>query len=255
MILAKIFNYQSRHGTAETVRKIAFRLLESMGIKKLAAYEQIQWEFEHRICKYLKIGNDEILSFYIIGAHEGREVRSLSRTFMNSHFTLFEPYPPYYTFLNKKFKKAGNFRIENLALSSQSGQLDFFQTNIDGSGSLFEPNSVAKRSYNMTVAEKINVEVITLDYFVSNQRSISPDILWVDVQGHELEVFKGGIETLKTVKAIFVEVAAGYPVYQGQRRMDDLTQLLGENNFFLCGLGTDPINFTGNAIYLNEKYL
>ena len=252
MIIEKFSNYRTRNGTVATIKKVFSRLLEKIGFKQLAAYEQVQWEFENKICNYLKISADEISSFYIIGAHKAAELPSLRKRYAKAEFELFEPYPKYSKYLNHKFGDLNRVRVHALAVSDQSGKIDFYQTNIDGSGSLYKPNKTAEQNYNMRVTEEVVVPVTTLDKYCQSELKSLPDILWIDVQGQEYSVLKGASGILSQTRAIFVEVAAMSPIYENQVCLNKITQLLEALGFSLVGLGTDPLNFTGNAIFIRR---
>jgi len=255
MILDQILNYKKRHGFKKTIIKIINKLLESIGLINQKPYEFVQKTFEKNIHNYIGLDRSEIKSMFIVGAHEGREVKVLSKNYPECIFYLFEPYPKYFKFLLKKFHSNSLVNCFNLGLSSKSGIMEFYQTNIDGSGSLFKPNSLANENYNMEIEEILKVEVRTLDQYINDTSAPIPDLLWIDVQGHEINVLQGADESLSLVKAIFVEIAAGKPIYEGQVSLTMISKYLSKKEFILCELGTDYLNLTGNAIYLNSRFI
>lgn len=254
MLVDQILNYKKRHGVKKTIFKIFTKLFEKLGIINPKPYEFVQNTFEKNIHHYLGMHKNEIKNMFIVGAHEGREVRVLSRSYPECEYYLFEPYPKYFSFLEEKFRKRKDVNLLNLGISSKVGEMEFYQTNIDGSGSLFKPNNLANSSYNMKVKEKIKVNVTTLDNYIIETKINMPDLLWIDVQGHEMNVLKGGDNSLEKIKAIFVEIAAGSPIYDGQVSLNDINVYLSQKGFVLCELGTDHENLTGNAIYINLRF-
>ena len=254
MLFEKILNYHKRNGTSAVLKKILGRILENLGLKARPAYEQVQNEFVEKITQYLKCEIIELKSVYIIGAHKARELPVLKRSFPMAKFYLFEPYPQYFKYLLKKFGKDNHVKIYQVALSDSSKKTKFYQTNIDGSGSLQKPNSIAKETYNMSVKEIISVEVDTLADFRKNRYLPYPDILWIDVQGTEYKVLLGASkDVLSKTKAIFVEVSSNKPIYEKQVSLNKIYSLLDKHGFALVGLGTDPINHTGNAIFIRRN--
>lgn len=105
----------------------------------------------------------------------------------------------------------------------KAGYLYFIRKQVGSGGSVFafEPQSnlyqyiiKIKRLFNwenvtvehLALSETVSTE--TLDSYCS-RKAIKPDFLKIDVEGNELNVFKGGIETLKKNKPkIIVEIEA-----------------------------------------------
>lgn len=92
------------------------------------------------------------------------------------------------------------------------------------------------------------MKTISLDKYYNNKEL---DILWIDVQGAEKLVLDGANETLKKIRAIFIEVSIDSGFYEGAVKMKTLSKLLSEYDFSLVLLGTD-INLTGNALYIKS---
>ena len=87
--------------------------------------------------------------------------------------------------------------------------------------------------YHTGAISKRVVEVTTLDDYAKEIASIY--LLKIDVQGFELEVLKGAIETLKKTDHIFVE-AGIRPLYQGAPRFTDVYDFLADRGFHLMAM-------------------
>ena len=85
----------------------------------------------------------------------------------------------------------------------------FYDTEDAMCSSLYEPNEELLGRYNnMDVARVKNissVDTVSLDHFVSGHDIGSVDFIKIDIQGAELDVFQGGVSTLKNVLAIVTE--------------------------------------------------
>jgi len=106
----------------------------------------------------------------------------------------FEPDPINFSYLvkNIEFNKVEDkiFPV-NKILSNKEGKIPFI---ITGSGcSMKGKNSIKKESMK-------EIESITLDYFVEKEKINKLDFIKMDVEGSELEVIKGGLETIKKFK-------------------------------------------------------
>lgn len=110
--------------------------------------------------------------------------------------------------LNQKAKQG--IRYFPVALGLTEEQRPFYVTNHPMCCSLYKPNEELISLYNnMDVAMLKSVETIetvSLDYFTRNNNIDSVDFIKIDIQGAELDVFRGGPETLDDVVAIVSEV-------------------------------------------------
>ena len=77
---------------------------------------------------------------------------------------------------------------------------------------------------------EIQVDTVSLDYFVKAANIDRIDFIKIDVQGAELEIFRGGERSLKDVVAIVTEVEFE-PIYVGQTIYEDVSIYLREQGF------------------------
>ena len=74
------------------------------------------------------------------------------------------------------------------------------------------------------------------------------NFICIDVQGYELEVFKGATETLKHIDCIFSEVN-NIELYEGCATIDKVDEFLGKNNFKRTVTTMVEDNSWGDAVY------
>lgn len=100
-----------------------------------------------------------------------------------------------------------NVTIEHLALSDSAGTVTLFiPTGKDKSSS--PGATIVKQAAGTDIGATETVATETLDSYCS-RHNIRPAFLKIDVEGNELRVFQGGIETLKKYKPrIIVEIEA-----------------------------------------------
>jgi hypothetical protein len=79
----------------------------------------------------------------------------------------------------------------------------------------------------------IQLETVSLDFFARQSGIECIDFIKIDVQGAELEVFRGGEQVLKNVMAIVSEVEF-QPIYVGQPLYEDVSAHLRTQGFALC---------------------
>jgi FkbM family methyltransferase len=80
------------------------------------------------------------------------------------------------------------------------------------------------------------VEVYSLDSIYQRDQLPVPELVKLDVQGFELSVLQGGVELIRRVKYLVVELSFR-PFYKGQPSAWQLLKFLDENNFVMVGQG------------------
>jgi hypothetical protein len=99
-----------------------------------------------------------------------------------------------------------------------------------GFSSLFRINPDYTRRRGRIIQDEVTVQSTTLDaYFVGK---LKPAILWVDVEGAELQVFRGATNTLSAVKLIHVEVSFR-PMQVGKPLFWEISRYLKGQGFSL----------------------
>lgn len=140
-----------------------------------------------------------------IGAHKGGYLYWLHKAVGQSgRVYAFEPQPNLYAYLQTicADKAYANVQLEHAGISDQSGQLDFFIPKSSGASSPGATFNSHKKEAE--VCEIITVKTLTLDQYFTDKQP--PSFLKIDVEGHELNVFKGAENLLKNTKpTILVE--------------------------------------------------
>jgi hypothetical protein len=116
--------------------------------------------------------------------------------------------------------------------------------------SLYKPNEkLLKLYHNLDVAylKAIRtIETMSLDSFATEYSITAVDFLKLDIQGAELEVFKGGAEVLAEVVALVCEVEF-VPLYEEQPLFGDVcaylssTELMFHKFLGLAGRALSPV--------------
>ena len=116
--------------------------------------------------------------------------------------------------------------------------------------SLYQPNEELIKLYNKFesayLKEVSEIETVTLDYFIKKKNIGEVDFIKIDVQGAELDVFKGATNTLENVLKIVTEVEF-IPHYIDQPLFGDICNYLEKYNLMfnkflgLAGRALKPI--------------
>ena len=116
-----------------------------------------------------------------------------------------------------------------VALGRTEQKCLFYETYHPMCSSLYKPNEKMLNMYNdleVSLLKSISsVETLSLDFFI-RKNNIGPiDFIKIDIQGAELDVFWGGVNTLKEVVAIVSEVEF-VPLYLNQPLFGDVCAFL-----------------------------
>lgn len=163
-----------------------------------------------------------------IGAHFGEE-HSLYKKLMIDKLVYFEPVLKTYKKLQENVKDAQLF---NYALGSENKFIEMYieEKDLFGCSSILKPSS----NYdNVSFTPNETVEMKTLDSF----EFVGYNFLNIDVQGYELEVLKGSLNTLKNIDYIVCEINKNTPQkkmdYIGAPDVSDVISLLSNYGFTL----------------------
>jgi len=121
--------------------------------------------------------------------------------------------------------------------------------------SLYKPNETFNKLYNnlevTNLKDEIEIDTITLDYFIDKHDIGNIDFIKIDVQGAELDIFKGASNALKNVLNIVCEVEF-IDVYENQPLSGDICNYLSQYNLMfnkflgLAGRAIKPVKLDNN---------
>lgn len=136
--------------------------------------------------------------FFDIGANVGYYTILASRRVGRAGVVVaFEPVLRNLVFLQQHvdLNNAGNVKILPFALSEKSSIASFSLGQNSAVGHLSEPNGANNGQTN----DLVYVPTVSLDE-ISVKLNLAPDVMKIDVEGAEMEVFRGGRQTLEKVK-------------------------------------------------------
>lgn len=163
-----------------------------------------------------------------IGAFDGREYSDYLEAGINN-MIFFEPVQSNYRKLISTVPKQDGIQTYNIALGNETGLKQMFVERVKGqSCSFLAPKTHLELHPQIKFSGKETVSMTRLDSIIFD-RSVF-NMINIDVQGYELEVFKGAIETLRTVDIIYTEVNFE-EVYKGCCRVEELDAFLKPYGF------------------------
>lgn len=194
----------------------------------------------------LKQYNCSVTGIIHVGAHDGGELP----VYLQNGITkviFFEPLPDIFKTLEENIKNHSDVKAYNCALGSKQEEKSLNISNNLYSSSLLAPKKHLEIHREVTFTQNIQVPVKTLDSFeIKNYNFLN-----MDVQGYELEVLRGGTETLKQIDYIFTEINF-QEVYENCVLDYQLDSFLKEYNFTRVATFNGVPGFWGDAFYVKN---
>jgi len=183
-----------------------------------------------------------------IGAHYGQEFTIYENNEIKNQI-FFEPLEKNFKVLESEIN--GKYPIFKLALGNKTGEVEMFveSANSGMSSSVLEPLIVLKQYPHIIFNEKEIVQMKRLDDIHLDLENLN--FINIDVQGYELEVFKGATNTLKYIDCIMTEINRE-ELYKDCTKVEELTDFLSEFGFILVEETWDGGSW-GDGFYVKKK--
>jgi FkbM family methyltransferase len=160
------------------------------------------------------------------GAHYGSHAACFLQLWPSATVHAFEPQPDTLARLKQNFTGNSRVRIYGCALAESVGEAQFHINEKNHTSSLLEtlePDA-------MHPAATATVPLTSLDAWCVQEKLPPPEVIKLDLQGHELAALRGAQKSLAGVKAIVAEVNF-YPRYTGSCLAHEVTAFLYEHGF------------------------
>lgn len=193
-----------------------------------------------------------------VGAHDGEISGQLSCLFRPAFVGLVEPLPQMAKVLRSR-SFASRQLVFECALGSQSGEAILNVLASLPSSSLLEPAEGLEALFHrpMEQVQSVQVPIRTLDSVFEECRLDQLDLLKIDVQGYELQVFQGGLRTLAHTRMVVTEVSF-FEHYLHQPQFVDIYVFLRGQGFELLRLFGHLLDANGrplqcDAVFVNSR--
>lgn len=183
-----------------------------------------------------------------IGAHYGQETyHYINKNIQNLIF--FEPLQKNFDVLQSRVPS--HVITHKLALGNSNQKIKMFveSDNQGMSSSVLKPKLHTTQYPNIKFTEMEEVDMMRLDDVSFDRQRFN--MINIDVQGYELEVFKGSVETLNHIDYIITEINRD-ELYEGGAQIEELSN-------FLMGFGFELVEFNwagetwGDALYIKTN--
>jgi FkbM family methyltransferase len=171
-----------------------------------------------------------------VGAHHGEFATAILALLPRASVYSFEPLSEGYQRLAALAAREPRLKVFQVALGMETGPIDFWQSSFSAASSGLAMTELHKQAFPWTAGQtRVTVACAPLDSFRSNIELKPRVLLKVDVQGSEDRVFLGGLELLRSVDYVLVEVSFKR-LYEREALFPDIHQLLAQNGFDFAGV-------------------
>ena len=192
-MLSRLYRYESVKSIKNFVRPAKHFVCGKNGIYE--AIDQVIYHFAHR--------PESVRTVFDIGAAHGEYAVHFLKSFPNATVYCFEPVAASFEILRRRVARYGDrVKLYNFGLFNHSGTEIIHETPHGDSSSFFDrkiPHAVAR-----------SIPVRSLDDFVREEKIAAIDFCKIDVEGAELEVLKGGVDTFANrIRLAYIEIEPG----------------------------------------------
>lgn len=171
-----------------------------------------------------------------IGANIGNHTLFYSKYFKN--ILSFEPLPMNFKLLEINTNDLKNVNIFNFAIGSENLNRDFFFDYRNLGGSSFNTN-------NDESLNKLSLPIRKLDDLNLDSENIA--FVKLDVEGLEIDVIKGGLNTIKSNFPIIAFEQQKHTIENGSSEVIDYLKNIGYNKFYISK--TKPVIINSNNFF------
>ena len=185
-----------------------------------------------------------------IGAHRGQEISDYIDGGIQD-IILFEPLSTNFEILEQNLADMNaNISGHQVALGNEEKKVTMYLSNNEQmSSSILRPKKHIQNHPTVLFEGTEEVDMMRLDSYSDETEKFN--FINMDVQGYELEVLKGGSETLKHVDYVYCEVNRD-EVYENNAYIEELDEYLGNYNMGRVETVWSG-GIWGDALYIKQK--
>ena len=222
------------------------KLSQTMLSKRL-----LQALFRHRVlagAEHRNVLSRDLGSVVDIGANRGQFALAARQWAPKARVISFEPLPEVAAIFRRVFSDDPAVKLHVTAIGDKAEKKTIHLSARDDSSSLLEIGEAQSNHFPGThEVGTLDVEVGTLDQFLSGEEILRPAMLKLDVQGFELQALAGCRNLIGNFDYVYCECSF-VELYKGQKLAGEVIRYLGELGFSLSGIYNPSYDRDGNCI-------
>lgn len=213
-------------------------------MRNVRAHEVRTWEQQQNALWRPFIAHHDIRTVIDVGANTGQFARLIHRICPAAKVFSFEPLPNCRAELDATLASIPGSKIFPIALGDTTGSVAMRQSAFSPCSSLLNGTNHLGDDYpEAAIINPIDVPLKRLDDVLSGE-TLEPGIaVKLDVQGYEIPVIRGALQTLERAALVVVEVCFFRKLYEGQPLFDEIYRTLRDLGF----------NYMGNPEQYSQK--
>lgn len=228
------------------LKKILKRIFKKFGVHVTRAKHSL----DYNLFKYTTF--DFIID---VGGNRAQFIDSI-KTLIPENTTIhaFEPIEQLHDEYRKN-TKGFYVTIYNKLLSDEENYCEFqLHTNHDQSSSILRRTDLCVTKFPFTSDSKpLAIRTYKLDSVIDIENILGKGLMKIDVQGAELKVLKGAINTLRQIDTVIAEINS-QNLYEGQAEFYEIIEFFKLNKFKFCGVRDQKFDDNGILLYFDAVF-
>ena len=187
------------------------------------------------------------------GAHEGYDTLALATIWPQGKIYAFEPVPILFKELKQRVRNKRNVGLFNVALGEDTRLVKIYISSGDsnGSSSVLKPSGHLKLYPGVAFSETMEVPMISLNEWSMHENIARVDLMWLDMQGYEINALRGASRLLQSVSVVYTELCRSQ-LYDGMTTQDEYISFLESCGFKLMAVKGDLHEEVSDGIFVRQ---
>jgi len=241
------------------IKNIIKKILHFQDLKlsRVSTFEQ-ETAFEAQ-ARLLKQSGNEPFTIFDVGAFIGTVALKYRDLFPDSIIFCFEPFLESYHQLQVNIANHPNIKAIPKALGAYNERTKIYANNQASTNSLLASDERSSEIWGKGLLEtqkKADIDMITLDHFITQNNIPQIDVLKLDVQGAEFLVLQGAEKALKAgkINIIYTEIIT-LPTYENQKSLGENIQMFLDYGFELFSFYNYDRSSTGQVRQMDAIFV
>lgn len=183
----------------------------------------------------------------------GYDTLGLSKVWSRGFIYGFEPVPNLYEALSARVKFRSNVKTFNLALGENDTDISMYISDgqSSASSSILKPTKHVELFPGVSFDKRISVKMKKIQTWALEEGVTGIDLLWLDLQGYEVNALRGMGSLLQRVKVIYTELCSD-ELYQGLITKEAYIEFLKTSGFDLFSILHED-ELISDGIFVNRQ--